>query len=73
MTKPRPDTPEGKARKLIDEMLKEAGWQLLPEGSKVPEKGNFAIDEVETESGPMDYALFIDGVLVGIIQYCFFH
>ncbi len=68
MTKPGSNSPEGKARKLIDEMLKEAGWQLLPEGSEVPEKGNFAIDEVQTESGPMDYALYIDGVLVGDVE-----
>ena len=49
-------------------MLKEAGWELLPEGSSVPQSGNFAIDEVQTESGPMDYALYIDGVLVGDVE-----
>ena len=49
-------------------MLKEAGWELLPEGSSIPQSGNFAIDEVQTESGPMDYALYIDGVLVGDVE-----
>ena len=68
MTKPPSNSGEGKARKLIDEKLKEAGWELLPEGSSVPQSGNFAIDEVQTESGPMDYALYIDGVLVGDVE-----
>jgi len=68
LAKPRPNTPEGKARILIDEMLKNTGWEILPEGSSVPESGNFAVEEFETESGPMDYALFIDSVLVGDIE-----
>ena len=68
MGKPPSNSGEGKARKLIDEKLKEAGWELLPEGSSVPQSGNFAIDEVQTESGPMDYALYIDGVLVGDVE-----
>ena len=47
MGKPPSNSGEGKARKLIDKMLKEAGWELLPEGSSVPQSGNFAIDEAD--------------------------
>ena len=68
MTKPGPNSPEGKARKLIDEILKDVGWKILPEGSSVPQEGNFAVEEVETESGPMDYALFVDGVCIGDVE-----
>ena len=68
MPKPSDSSPEGKARLLIDEQLKKLGWEILPEDSKAPDTGNYAIEELQTESGPMDYALFIDGVLVGDIE-----
>ena len=68
MSRPRSNSPEGKARKLIDKMLEKAGWTLLPENSSVPESGCYAIDEVETDSGPMDYALYVDGILVGDVE-----
>ena len=68
MTKPNPDTPEGKARKIIDQMLIDAGWAIVREGNRVPNTGNFAVEEIETDSGPMDYGLFIDGILVGDVE-----
>ena len=68
MPKPSNSSPEGKARLLIDEQLKKLGWEILPEDSLAPDTGNYAIEELQTESGPMDYALFIDGVLVGDIE-----
>jgi type I restriction enzyme R subunit len=68
MTKPHPNSPEGKARVLIDKMLQDAGWTIIKEGNPVPERGNFAAEEVETDNGPMDYALFIDGVLFGDVE-----
>ena len=55
-------------KEKIDPLVIEAGWEILPEGSDIPEQGNYAIEEFPTESGPMDYALFIDGILVGDIE-----
>ena len=68
LPKPSKTSPEGKARDLIDEQLKKLGWEILPEDSNAPDSGNYAIEELQTESGPMDYALYIDGVLVGDIE-----
>jgi type I restriction enzyme, R subunit len=68
MPRPRSNSPEGKSRELIDKMLEKSGWTLLPENSKVPESGCFAVDEVQTESGPMDYALYVDGILIGDVE-----
>ena len=67
-TKPPPSSPEGKTRLRVDRMLEEAGWIVIKERSSIPDKGNFAVEEVETESGPMDYGLIINGVLVGDIE-----
>lgn len=60
---------EAKTRfQLIDPKLKAAGWIILSPTDKIPEKGNFAVSEFETMNGPADYALFIDGLIVGIIE-----
>ena len=67
MTKPK-HSPEAKARKRIDKMLQEAGWSIIREGNDIPSVGNFAAEEVETDSGPMDYALVINGTLVGDVE-----
>ena len=37
-------------------------------GNPVPNSGNFAVEEVETDCGPMDYGLIIDGVIMGDIE-----
>ena len=68
MTKPHPNSPEGKAREMIDKRLKESGWTIIKEGNVVPNKGNFAVEEVETDGGPMDYGLVIDGVMMGDVE-----
>lgn len=58
------DLSEADTRKLIDEQLREAGWEadstLLTHGKGVrPQKGrNLAIAEWPTASGPADYVLF---------------
>ena len=46
MPKPSSNSPEGKARILIDDMLKNTGWEILPEGSSVPEKGRVLTDSI---------------------------
>ncbi len=68
MTKPGPDTKEGKARVLIDEQLEKVGWEVIRQGDHVPEVGNYAVEELQTDSGPMDYALIVDGQLIGDVE-----
>ena len=46
MPKPGSNSPEGKARILIDDMLKNTGWEIFPEGSLVPEKGRVLTDSI---------------------------
>lgn len=65
MTKPRSDSLEGRARVLIDKKLEKSGWTVIKEGNRVPDRGNLAVEEVQTDAGPMDYGLIADGVLVG--------
>ena len=68
------DITEAETRALIDEQLRRVGWQVdtvevrYGKGAR-PKKGvNQAIAEWPTESGPVDYALFIGEELVGIIE-----
>lgn len=68
------DFDEDDTRLLIDEQLKQTGWEV--DSSKLrfssgarPERGrNMAIAEWPTSSGPADYALFIGKTLVGIVE-----
>lgn len=65
---------EGTTRVLIDEQLRAAGWMvdstLLRHASGTrPQPGQMiAIAEWPTASGPVDYALFVEGRCVGIIE-----
>jgi type I restriction enzyme R subunit len=65
---------EATTRVLIDDQLRSAGWivdsALLRHSAGVrPKPGQaIAIAEWPTESGPVDYALFIDGQCVGVIE-----
>lgn len=62
-------SPEQKARETIDKKLQEAGWvvqdvkQLNPAISL-----GVAVREFPTSTGPVDYALFVEGKPVGIIE-----
>jgi type I restriction enzyme R subunit len=62
-------SPEQKAREIIDRKLQEAGWmvqdvkQLNPAASL-----GVAVREFPTSTGPVDYALFVDGKLVGVVE-----
>lgn len=65
---------EKSTRVLIDEQLRNAGWEAdsalmrYARGDR-PEFGrNMAIAEWPTKSGPADYALFVDGSCVGVIE-----
>lgn len=65
---------EATTRVLIDDQLRAAGWQVdsqelrYAKGAR-PQAGQaIAIAEWPTESGPVDYALFIEGRCVGVIE-----
>lgn len=62
-------TPEEQARVVIDEKLVQAGWvvqdlkQLNPKASL-----GVVVREFPTSTGPVDYALFVNGTPVGVIE-----
>lgn len=62
-------TPEGKARKVIDAKLEQSGWVLqeLREVNPMASLG-VAVKEYPTSTGPVDYALFVEGVPVGVVE-----
>ncbi|GGI19972.1 type I restriction endonuclease subunit R [Oxalicibacterium faecigallinarum] len=62
-------TPETKARQLIDQKLEQAGWviQDLKQFNLSAGVG-IAIREFPTDTGPADYALFINRKPVGVIE-----
>jgi type I restriction enzyme, R subunit len=68
------DLDEAETRTLIDQQLREAGWDVDSAGMRYskgvrPTKGsNRAIAEWPTETGPADYALFCGMTLVGTIE-----
>lgn len=62
-------TPEQKARISIDKKLEQSGWivqdvkRLNPTASL-----GVAVREFPTDTGPVDYALFVNGIPVGVIE-----
>ena len=57
-------------RKRIDPQLKAVGWEIVPfvEGMPTGNLTHHAVEEFETANGPADYALFLDGQIVGVIE-----
>lgn len=62
-------TPEQEARTVIDEKLNQSGWTLqnVNQLNLLASLG-VAVREFPTSTGPVDYALFIDGEPVGVIE-----
>lgn len=62
-------TPEAKARKSIDARLEQSGWivQDLRNVNPMASLG-VAVREYPTSTGPVDYALFVEGKPVGVIE-----
>ncbi len=62
-------TPEEQARERIDARLEQSGWvvQDLKKVNLFAASG-VAVREYPTSTGPVDYALFIDGNLVGVVE-----
>jgi len=61
--------PEQKARDNIDRMLEKAGW-AVQDKNKINFKAGLgvAVREYQTEVGPADYVLFVEGKPVGILE-----
>ncbi|ANV83307.1 restriction endonuclease subunit R [Picosynechococcus sp. PCC 7003] len=62
-------THEEKARDHIDEMLRDAGWDVQS-SQEIDLYGSLgqAVREYQTDSGPADYVLFVDGNPIGVIE-----
>ena len=62
-------SPEEQARLVIDEKLRQAGWVIQTMGDmNLSAALVVAIREFPTSTGPVDYALFVDGDPVGVIE-----
>lgn len=62
---------EAKTRKLrIDTQLTKNGWEIAPFDNSLNynKLTNHAIEEFPTNNGPADYALFVKGKLLGIVE-----
>lgn len=61
--------PEKKSRnKKIDPALNDSGWSVLKAWKEIPPKGKYALYEYPTKSGPVDYALIVDGNVIGLVE-----
>ena len=62
-------TPEEKARQTIDKKLEQSGWVVQDMNVlNISANVGVAVREFPTDTGPADYALFVDGEPVGIIE-----
>ena len=62
-------TPEEKAREQIDARLEQAGWVIQDLRNVNPMASlGVAVREYPTSTGPVDYALFVEGKPVGVIE-----
>ena len=57
-------------KRLIDPRLKAVGWNVVPFSSNLDVASSvpLAIEEYPTDNGPADYALCVDGRIVGIVE-----
>lgn len=57
-------------KKRIDQQLKATGWLIVPysEGMDLSGLTNHAIEELQTNNGPADYALVVNGKLLGVVE-----
>jgi type I restriction enzyme R subunit len=69
--KPSENNSEWLTRKrLVDPKLKAAGWRIVPfkPNTSLDSYERCAIEEFETANGPADYALCVDGRILGIVE-----
>lgn len=64
------DISEEEARVIIDEALVKLGWKVIryKKGINTSILSNHAVEEFQTATGPVDYALFVDGKLLGLLE-----
>ncbi len=57
-------------KELIDPKIRAAGWQIIPcqPGKPLLDYHHCAIEEYPTDNGPADYALCVDGRILGIVE-----
>ena len=62
-------TPEAKARLVIDEKLQQSGW-ILQDMKQINLTAGLgvAVREFPTSTGPVDYALFVNGTPIGVVE-----
>ena len=62
-------TPEQRARQIIDAKLEQSGWIIQNmRDLNISAGAGIAVREFPTSTGPVDYALFVDGKPVGVIE-----
>ena len=62
-------TPEQQAREQIDRLLLQAGWRVQNQNAINLHDGmGQAVREYQTDVGPADYVLFVQGKAVGVIE-----
>ena len=62
-------TPEARAREQIDNRLRQSGWTIQDlKKLNLTVASGVAVREFPTNTGPVDYALFIEGVPVGVVE-----
>jgi type I restriction enzyme R subunit len=60
---------EAETRREIDAKLEAAGWTVQDKQRiNLTEKLGVAVREMDTDTGPADYMLFVDGAACGIIE-----
>ncbi|WP_329088537.1 DEAD/DEAH box helicase family protein [Streptosporangium sp. NBC_01469] len=60
---------EVQARRVVDQMLSEAGWLVQDFKDLNPMAGHgVAVREFRLASGPADYVLYVDGKIVGVVE-----
>ena len=57
-------------KKRIDPLLKGLGWKIVAfdEARPLTDLSNCAIEEYPTENGPADYALCVNGQIIGVVE-----
>ncbi|MBN2075181.1 MAG: DEAD/DEAH box helicase family protein [Dehalococcoidales bacterium] len=57
-------------KKRIDPLIQKAGWKIVPYNSSdsLAKYNKCAIEEYPTDAGPADYALCLDGQILGVVE-----
>lgn len=62
-------TPEEKARSVIDNKLRQSGWVIQDlQKLNLSASLGIAVREFPTSTGEVDYALFVDGAPIGVVE-----